>query len=65
VTKVLFYSVNSAGNAYLIATDSAAPFGIGWATEGWVPNGPYTLVVEAYVGETKVATGMRHVDVFN
>lgn len=65
VTQVRFYSVDSAGYAYLIATDTAAPFQIGWATEGWVPNGPYTLQIEAYVGETKVATGLRRVNVFN
>ncbi len=65
VTKVLFYSVTSAGHRYLIATDSTPPFEIGWATAGWVPNGSYQLVVEAYVGETKAATGVRRVNVLN
>jgi hypothetical protein len=67
VTGVKLYSraAGSTGDWYLITTDSAAPYGVDWATDPWVANGDYDLKAEAWDGTTKKATGVFTVSVAN
>ncbi len=66
VTSVKFFSrAVGAASWYALGTDTSAPYGVWWATEGWVPDGEYELKVEAWNGATKLATGVSRVTVRN
>ncbi|MGA9524955.1 MAG: glucosaminidase domain-containing protein [Myxococcaceae bacterium] len=66
VTSVKYFTrAVGATSWYAFATDSSAPYGVGWATDPWVPNGAYEIKAEAWNGSTKVATGIIRVTVDN
>lgn len=62
INRVDFYSDN--GN-YLIASDTATPFTISWATDPWVNNGNQTLVARAYDAAGNMAQASITVTVSN
>jgi hypothetical protein len=64
VTRVVFVSI-AGSSEYVIASDTAAPFSVSWATGGWVPDGSYVVRFDAYAGATKVASASRRVHVSN
>ncbi|MDF2692610.1 MAG: mannosyl-glycoproteinendo-beta-N-acetylglucosaminidase [Labilithrix sp.] len=64
VTRVVFVSI-AGSSEYVIASDTAAPFSVSWATAGWVPDGGYVVRFDAYAGATKVASASRRVHVSN
>lgn len=62
ISKVEFYS---ADGAYLIGTDTTAPYTVNWATYPWVSNGPQVLRVKATDKAGNTTEVMRTVNVAN